>query len=308
MAATSNIIPKLGSTSTNMHLKYLLGFFGLTTGSMALAFSNCSKEESIYLEKAKHKLNSQSEPKTICGPDASQYPWSNNPNKNYEFDLVKMRGYFKEERFFVQKTKDGKKGFAVFAPFVTSHQDLNTHPNRLPNTNASGIMVNLGWVPVDRKSEISLDSEPLGSIDLSEYDWEASGVDGFVDKWTEFSYKQEYDEEREEAYPFTDVVGVVRRGETNNPFIGNTNIPSQWIFQYIDPRYMKIIFEFKNDVDFDDHYLERYVDDLEDEESFPIPATKNSFLTSNGTPELYQRWARTSGLMSLTSLAGLAFL
>jgi len=219
-----------------------------------------------------------------------------------------MRGYFKEERFFVQKTKDGKKGYAVFAPFVTSHHDRNTHPYRYPQVNPSGIMVNLGWVPVERREEIGLDAEPLGTIDLAGIDWEGTGVSGYRDNWTEFQYKEQYDEEREEIYPFTDVTGIVRRGESFNPFIGNTNMPSQSIYQYIDPLYMKTMFGFINDLDFDDHYLERVVDDLEDEDSYPIPATRNSFLASNGTPDLYRRWATTSGFMSLTSFAGLAFL
>merc|ERR1712232_644501 len=146
-----------------------------------------------------------------------------------------MRGYFKEERFFVQKSKEGKKGYAVFAPFVTSHTDLSTHPYAAPKTNISGIMVNLGWVPVENRMEIGLDSEPLGTLDMEEYDWD--NVECYKDMWTEFEYKQEYDEEREEAYPFTDVTGIVRRGERMNPFVGDTNMVSASMFQYIDPLY-----------------------------------------------------------------------
>ena len=75
-----------------------------------------------------------------------------------------MRGYFKEERFVVLKEKDGRKGYAVFAPFVTSHASFVTHPYEEEKENASGIMVNLGWVPYENVAEITNDSEPLGKI------------------------------------------------------------------------------------------------------------------------------------------------
>jgi len=252
MSLTSSFLPRISTASSNAHWKYLLGIFGLGNLSLALACSSYSSQEQEHLEKAKHKLNSQEAPKTIFGKDAFQYPWSNNPNKNYEFDIVKMRGYFKEERFFVQKSKDGKKGYAVFAPFVTSHTNLNTHPYRGPQTNVCGIMVNLGWVPVDSRNEVGLDSEPLGTLDMDDYDW--GDYLTFKDEWTEFEYKKEYDEEREEVYPFTDVTGIVRRGERYNPIVGNTNMVSASIFQYVDPLYMKMMFGFNNDLDFDDHY------------------------------------------------------
>lgn len=113
-------------------------------------------------------------------------------------------------------------------------------------------MVNLGWVPVESRLEVGLDSEPLGTLDMDDYDWD--NVDCYKDRWTEFSYKQQYDEEREEAYPFTDVVGIVRRGERMNPWVGDSNMVAQSIFQYVDPLYMKMMFGFNNDVDFDDHY------------------------------------------------------
>jgi hypothetical protein len=71
---------------------------------------------------------------------------------------------------------------------------------------------------------------------------------------------------------------------------------------------MKNMFAFKNDAEFDDHYLERLVDDLEDEDSYPIPATKTSFLTARGGSDLYSRWARNSAIVSAGSLIGLAAL
>ena len=77
-----------------------------------------------------------------------------NPTKDWEFDLVKMRGFFKEERFFVARKKDGKDGFAVFAPFVTSLVNANAHPYEVDIEKCSGIMVNMGWVPASEQGSI----------------------------------------------------------------------------------------------------------------------------------------------------------
>lgn len=167
-------------------------------------------------------------------------------------------------------------------------------------------MVNLGWVPFENRMEITKDSEPLGRMDFEEIDF--GGANEFFDPYSNWWYKKQYDEDTEEEYPFTDVTGIVRRSETMNPMIGNTNIPSQWHFQYIDTSYMKMLFQMKNDVDFDDHYLERFVEDLEDDDSFPVPATRNNFQVSTGTPDLYSRYARNSSLVSAVSFAGLAAL
>ena len=75
-----------------------------------------------------------------------------------------MRGYFKEERFCVTKEKDGRKGYAVFAPFVTSHINVVTHPYEEDKENPSGIMVNLGWMPFENIKEISTDAEPIEKL------------------------------------------------------------------------------------------------------------------------------------------------
>lgn len=121
MSTVSSVIPKLAGSSKNLTGKYLLGMAGLGSAGLGLYFSACGRQEQDFLENAKAKLNSQETPKTIWGPHAVNYPWVTDKKKNHEFDIVKMRGYFKEERFFVQKSKDGKLGYAVFAPFVTSH-------------------------------------------------------------------------------------------------------------------------------------------------------------------------------------------
>jgi len=306
MSKSSTIVPKLAGKSSNPHFKYLLGILGLSSGAMALGLSSCANQEQNYNDKAKSKLNSQEEPTTISGWNAVQYPWSNNPDKNHEFDIVKMRGYFKEERFVVSREKDGRKGYAIFAPFITSHVSVVTNPYEEEKENPSGIMVNLGWMPFENIGEISNDAEPIEKLDLEGMEW--GDISRFRDPYTNFLYAKEYDEDTEIEYPFTDVVGIVRRGEVQNQFLGNTNMPARSIYQYIDPFRMKRIFGFINDVDFDDHYLERMVDTLEDDDSYPIPATRNSFTTNRGTPEVFNSYASASGIMSAVSFAGLAAL
>lgn len=143
-------------------------------------------------------------------------------------------------------------------------------------------------------------------MDLAEdFEWE-DNVECYHDRWTDFRYKKEYDEEVEEVYPFTDVVGILRRGENFNPFVGDSNMPSQSIFQYVDTLYMKGMFSFNNDLDFDDYYLERMVDELEDGDSFPIPATRRTFLQGRGTADVYNGYAKKHGFLSVASFMGVA--
>jgi len=40
--------------------------------------------------------------------------------KNWEYKVIKIKGWFREERFFVRRSRDGKDGYLVFAPFITS--------------------------------------------------------------------------------------------------------------------------------------------------------------------------------------------
>ena len=102
-------------------------------------------------------------PHELKGYDAKYYPWVRESSRNeWEHKLVKLTGYFKEERFFVRKARDGRAGYSVFAPFVTAMDDYDL----LKDTNANpmleyGIMVNLGWVPAENKNDIEMGSEPI---------------------------------------------------------------------------------------------------------------------------------------------------
>ena len=94
-----------------------------------------------------------------------------------------------------------------------------------------------------------------------------------MDPYTSFKYKKEYNDDREYEKPFVDIVGVLRRGERPSPWAGNVNIPRICKFTFIDVLYMKNQNNLINNIRFDDHYLERIVDEVDDVDEIPIPAT-----------------------------------
>jgi surfeit locus 1 family protein len=94
-------------------------------------------------------------PVELRGFNAKLYPWFREDNLNdWEYKLVKIKGYFKEQRFFVRRKRDNKEGYLVFAPFITAREVYDTNEES-PNYPAEfGLMVNLGWVPLDNKNDI----------------------------------------------------------------------------------------------------------------------------------------------------------
>jgi len=80
----------------------------------------------------------------------------------WEYKLIKLRGYFEEEKFYVRREKNGRAGFLVLAPFITSHTDVNIKAEGWNGRN--GIIVNLGWVPAENKDDIGLGNDPTGLL------------------------------------------------------------------------------------------------------------------------------------------------
>lgn len=102
----------------------------------------------------------------LNGLDARFYPWVRDNNvKDWEFKRVTLRGYFKDERFFVRRQRDGKDGFLVFAAFVTAVDRVNhrlKQKDLLPIEHS--VFVNLGWVPFDRKGDVELGGEVVAPL------------------------------------------------------------------------------------------------------------------------------------------------
>ena len=84
---------------------------------------------------------------------------------NWEYKLVKFRGFVDHERVFVRKEKDGNVGFMVFAPFITSQvlPALAQYDKPNSRTTYNGFWVNLGWVPADNTHDYD-GSSPLEPI------------------------------------------------------------------------------------------------------------------------------------------------
>jgi len=80
-----------------------------------------------------------------------------------------MRGYFKEERFFIRRERGGKNGYLVFAPFVTALRKPMAPGNESINPPYEhSIWVNLGWVPSENKEDITMGNDPVPLLELSE--------------------------------------------------------------------------------------------------------------------------------------------
>ena len=105
-------------------------------------------------------------PYDIRGFDAKYLPWYRDGNLNdWEYRLVKLTGYFKDERFFVRRTRDGRVGYSVFAPFVTAMEDYDYKKDNNANPMLEyGLMVDLGWVPSENKGDIELGGELVAPL------------------------------------------------------------------------------------------------------------------------------------------------
>ena len=116
-----------------------------------------------------HESLSKFEPTPLEGQSAKLYPWFFNRNlHDWEYKLVKVKGYFKDERFFIRRTRDGRLGYLVFAPFVTAVEETDT-VKREGNPNPAvevTVMVDLGWVPLENKKDIEMGNEPIPPLVL----------------------------------------------------------------------------------------------------------------------------------------------
>ena len=183
--------------------------------------------------------------------------------KDWEYKIVKIRGYLGPGRVFVRKDKDGKKGYSVFAPFFTVNQNLDNNPDRRMRTSSQlevGISVDLGWVPIEHRTEISMNTNPLEVIT-----WEGEqlkGLKSFVDPYSGFEYKADYGEHEPPKY--ADLTAIVRAGESWNPLVGNVNFYNRHLYQYVDLDLLSRLFLFQNQDSSRAAYLQRIVPDLDD--------------------------------------------
>lgn len=124
--------------------------------------SNRYSSSSKRWQKVQESLSSFA-PAKIEGENAVNYPWSTGNVNDWEYKLVELKGYFKDERFFVRRTKDSRLGYLVFAPFVTAKKTLEAvkRENVVNGQVEHTIFVNLGWVPLEHKKDIEMGNEPI---------------------------------------------------------------------------------------------------------------------------------------------------
>lgn len=240
------------------------------------------------------------EPVTLKGKDLQYYPWYTGKLADWEYKLVKIRGFFKEERFFVRREKEGKVGYLVLAPFVTALNDVDYRRGGNNPPVEHSVIVNLGWVPAEHLDDITMTSEPIPLLEQGQVKKE-------IDRYTGFRFNRR---NPEDVYPLTDVVGIVRRGEQESILNRRRNWPLQGVYTWIDLHFIARFFKIFNDDSAETAYIERMVPSFEGEEEsvYPIPATKNTYVQPLDTPNVNARYSSYFAGASVASLASLVAL
>ncbi|EAR97347.2 SURF1 family protein (macronuclear) [Tetrahymena thermophila SB210] len=288
---------------SNVTGKVALATLGALTGYGAFYHYNQYLNLSARWQQIQENI-AKDQPFDVDGFDAKVYPWVRENNVNdWEYKLVKMRGYFKDQRFFVRRKRDGKEGFLVFAPFVTAVERVN---HRLKQKDLLpveySVFVNLGWVPVENKKDVELGGEVCPPMDAP------TDSTLFVnDTFTGFNPDPANPEDTEQV-TLTEITGIVRRGEQQDILARRRNWNKEGIYNWVDLDYMGKIFRLFNLDAINTAYIERVVPSFEEGEEglYPIPATKDTFERPLNTPErhstFFNFYAATSALSFISML------
>ncbi|KAM3139304.1 hypothetical protein pb186bvf_008524 [Paramecium bursaria] len=277
-----------------------LRFFALATFVGSSYGVYWYKAQANKLEQLYSQVQSDIEewkPISIRGRNAKVYPWAL-PGKinQWEYKLVSLYGYFRDERFFVRRQREGRDGYIVLAPFITSI--FNPHFDKSPEKQTnSQVIVNLGWVPIENQSDIKMSQDPLGTTPIEEL-VDVPEYDGF----TEF-YKDPQNMEEDQQFPYVQFTGLIRKGEEQNLFRRKVNFMKEGVYNYIDLWLLSRFFRSFNLRESSTAYVERIVQayDEESENLYPIPATKDNF-DKVTTPARYNNYSTFFGVTALTSL------
>eukprot|EP01017_Pseudomicrothorax_dubius_P005730 TRINITY_DN11507_c0_g1_i9.p1 TRINITY_DN11507_c0_g1~~TRINITY_DN11507_c0_g1_i9.p1 ORF type:complete len:282 (-),score=66.52 TRINITY_DN11507_c0_g1_i9:62-907(-) len=257
--------------------KALLTLLGVFTGGCAYDcwwnINEC-RRVARRAELAAQKIEND-DAEVIDNENALHYPWYRDGTlADWEYRPVKLRGYFKDERFFIKRERDGQEGYLVLAPFVTAVK----RPVIFPAGNSPrehSVLVSLGWVPKDQKSSIEMGGEPLPLLPTeSTEDTKAVIVNNRI---TGLVNDPEY-YRPDDLLSLTEFVGVVQRDEGTT--ILRPNWPNQGLFNSIDLDYLVRFFRIFNGDSARSAYIERVVKESElegNEETYPQPATGRTF-------------------------------
>lgn len=136
-------------------------YTGITAYGCGCSYLKYLTEAEKFSENIK-RLNKH-KPMDLPAEAHAQYPWYYEGIDQWEYQLVKMRGYFKEERLFIKRERNGKPGYIVLAPFITANkfQDPTIRAAGQNYPLENGLMVSLGWVPKENLGDIEMGQEVL---------------------------------------------------------------------------------------------------------------------------------------------------
>lgn len=220
-----------------LFMKSVFGVTAAVTGyGCILQYSNYLSQKRAW-EERQSSINSF-QTTELYGEDLKYFPWLQyNQLKNWEYKLVKLKGYFKSERFFVRRARDGKEGYLVFAPFVTALQSTDI-PEAAHNPNLEySVFVNLGWVPLENKGDVQMLPDPVPAIDAPTNPY-------LIGKNLHTNLINDANDENYQ--PLTEITGLVRRGETSNILARRRNWKHEGVFTWIDLNYMARFFRIFN--------------------------------------------------------------
>ena len=107
----------------------------------------------------------------------------------------------------------------------------------------------------------------------------------------------------------TEVVGIVRKGETSDIIHGQRNWPYEGVYNYIDLPFMTKFFRLYNSDAASSAYIERMIAnyDEETESLYPVPATKDTFMKPYLMPRKHLEYGAFWGGATLIGLSSILF-
>lgn len=133
-------------------------------------------------------------------------------------------------------------------------------------------MVNLGWVPLENKNDISRDP-PTDPYEFTDEDFDHIDSNFFISG----HMRETLNTKMEDEIPMHEISGVLRRGEEQCYWNRRVNFQRNGNYNFIDLNFMARLFRFTNVNSASSAYIEYIAAEEVDEEVYPQPTTKQSF-------------------------------
>lgn len=248
---------------------FLVGVAGFV-GSAAYIkseLSNANKEKKMF------NANFGKDAYKMSFKDNADFPFTYKNEDEWNYRKVEMMGSFLNGRFLVRDTKNGVKGYKIFAPFSTNLikdcENNNDSPIR-----KEGIFVEIGFMPSEKWRDLKEDTLNVSPIDFEEIGEELK----FKEYHTNFMIGSFEDEVLEEA-PLYKIKGVLRKGE-DNYFKLLENRPDLKYWKHVDLLNIGSYFHFDNIPKYSNYYVQLLTEEAS-EEDFPIVPTSDE-ISSKG--------------------------